>query len=750
MSVASPVAAVLRVVWPALPFVVAVGACENEAPLGTGGAGGVDSVSSSQSSASGIAASVGPGGGSLPAMFMVSGLVTDGQTPLEGATVKQGGGEPLFVTGPDGTFTIEMSLSIPGTPTLVAGKAGYRTAGVEITDLAEGPFTLALKAISAPDNALGYVFMPPGTGDPQKDNSTAVCGHCHSTLVAQFLTSAHARATRDPLVWDLYAGTSSAYTDAASCVSAGGEWRDGLLPGSGSTTSPRCYLGGGVLPDLNGCGKPGALSCDDPALPALQKPQQFGSCADCHAAGLDGQLGGRNLLEATGLSFDDGNHCDVCHKVRDIDLQKPPGTAGRLVFQRPNETQLSPSGPKPVQVMYGPFLDVPNEFMGGSEAPIFKESTFCAGCHEQTQASLLPGGTLDPRFVSGVPIHSTFGEWQASPWAMAGATCQHCHMPKIDGLYNSLDVTEPEKAGLVNGFVRPLERNRSHAFLGPLAGTPRLLDSALGFWLEAKPNATTIDVTVVLTNQGCGHALPTGEPMRSILLSVSAKACGTFLTSVNSPTLPDVAGFYAQGIVGQEITFGVQTASWADGAQIAKPGQVLRVVRDTGNWEDDPGFGYFGDPARTPPEKGIPARSFVGASKILSVAAGTIALESPLVTLPGDLVFLGETQQVFVDGGPSQALAGSAGKAFAKVLVDETGKRQSMQHRAFGLASDNRLLPFQPVNATFTFGLPAGCTSATVEAVTLYRPVPMQVGRERGVLARDFVVARRVEMVALP
>lgn len=727
--------------------------CGGDEPLGAGGAGGAGGQGAAVSSSSSSSV-VGPGagaGGSLPAVFPVTGVVTDGVLPVPGAIVMQGGGAPALVTGPDGSFLIELSTTIPGTPTVVAAKEGYRSAGLEMDAVPEGPIELVLREAALPDNAAGYKYGPPGVGDEVLDATTAVCGHCHTTLVAQFQQSAHAKATRDPLVQDLYAGTSGAHVDAASCVAAGGEWRTGRVPGTLLGASARCYLGGGVLPDLNGCGAKGALACDDPALPAAERPTSFGACADCHAAGLDGPAGGRDLLEATGIAFENGNHCDTCHKVRDIDLTKPPGTAGRLVLQRPSEKVSSEPLAKLRQVMFGPLPDVPNEFMGGSYQPKFSEATFCAGCHQQSQPALLPGATVDPsRFPEGLPVHSTFAEWSESPWSEAGAPCQHCHMPPNEGLWNTLDKTTPERADITFGFVRPPEQIRSHAFRGPLAGTPRLLDLSLGMWMTAKTSGNAVDVTVTLSNQGCGHALPTGEPMRALVLVISAEACGEVLVANAGPTVPDVGGAWAEGVIGQGVTMVGTKWSWPEGAAQASPGQVLRVVRETGAWMDYPGIGYFANAALSPVEKGIPIRVPVGEAKVVSAGNGEIVVDASMEANPGDRVFLGDALAAEMgDGSASVALAGVAGQAFARVLVDPAGKRFVPHYRAVDMASDNRLPPFTSVESAHSFVLPEGCPGGTVTATAVYRPVPVGMAKERGWEARDWVVAVRKEMVGL-
>src|SRR5262249_32732203 len=131
----------------AMPGLVAIAACSSESPAttaasssGSTGAGG-SLPDAGPSTAVAVAVSAGSGG-DLPAVFTVSGIVTDGTSPVEGAIVMQGGGKPAFTTGPDGAYSIDLTQAIPGTPVVVASKIGYRTAGVEFTSLPSGPVDL--------------------------------------------------------------------------------------------------------------------------------------------------------------------------------------------------------------------------------------------------------------------------------------------------------------------------------------------------------------------------------------------------------------------------------------------------------------------------------------------------------------------------------------------------------------------------------------------------------------------------------
>lgn len=702
---------------------------------GTGGAGGGPASSSST-------------GGALPASFVVRGVVTDGDAPVAGASVLQGGGAVQVVTGDDGTFEVTMTTDLPGQPTLVAGKIGYRAAGEEIFAVPDAPVELVLRAAEPPDNE-GYAWGDPGNGDPTHDVSTAFCGHCHTTFVATFQGSAHQNATKDPWVQDLYAGVASARDDAASCAEVDGERRPGHVPGTADARDERCYVGDGVLPDLNGCGGPGEAACDDPLLAASERPEAFGQCADCHAAGMDGPAGGRDLLDATGIGYEQGNHCDACHHVREVDLDAPPGTAGRLVLQRPRERVSDQPGSAIRQVMYGPLLDVPNGAMGGSFQPQFLEATLCAGCHEQRQDALVPGTSLDrERWPDGLPTHSTFTEWSEGPFAEAGAPCQACHMPPIPGMFNSVDVAVPETAGLASGFGRPAERNRSHAFLGALEGPQRMIDVALTMTLVASPSASPaeLDVEVAIANVGAGHAVPTGEPMRALLLVLEVDACGERAVATRGNAIADAGGSLARGVVGDDVG---PDGTWAEGAARAEPGMRIRVTRPSGEHLDYPGIGRFADPSLTAAEKGIPILVPVADVEVTGVAGDVLVTDPPIALAPGDVLWLGESPDLR-EGAPMRALAGLAGQDFARVTVDPAGRRHVPHHRAVDLASDHRIPPGDAVASSHGFAVPAGCGEAAVTATLVYRRAPLALARERGWDAVEHVVTTATRVVAIP
>jgi hypothetical protein len=675
--------------------------------------------------------------------FEVSGVVVDDEgTPLEGAFVMQGGrAEEAVQTDSEGVFSIVLQNSPETYAALVAAKMGYRAAGMEYFPPGEA-VTLRLRKVRAPDNE-DYIYQDPGDGvNVHKED----CTHCHGSFVSQFLTSKHAEAAKNVLLQDLYAGISQAFSSEESCESSGGVWAAGKVPGQPEAEVEKCYIGGGVLGDLNSqCGGEGQPRCDALDISEDERPSTFGGCADCHAPGIDGKAGGRDLHEAHGLAYEKGVHCDVCHKVRDVDLSKPPGVGQRLVMGRPGEPGRNIFVWDPVY--YGPLKDVPNIAMGGSYQPKFEESLFCAGCHEQEQEALLPGESVDHgRWPKGVPVHSTYSEWKAGPYNQSETPCQFCHMPAtVDPkVINPVDLARRNNQSITFGFERPPEDIRQHIFRGPLDGSPRLIDGAVYVSLRTSRVGSELEVTASVANSGCGHAVPTGEPMRALVMVVEASSdeCG-ILSAQDGMTIGDVGGALATGVVGESISVVGTRLTWGEGAARANPGDVVRGVRPTGSFDDYDGVGFFGNESLSAKEKGMEIRAPVGEARVASVGSGAIELDSAVGLLEGDEVFLGAPWPgAQVDGEDALHLAGKPGYTFSRVLVDSAGRRNVPHYRAVDMRSDNRIPPGGRGLTVHRFEVPSGCESGEVRAEILYRPVPLQMAATRGWSAKDYVIAR--------
>ena len=145
--------------------------------------------------------------------FQLTGTVVDDDgAPVPEAMVLFGGRpDTMVLTDVDGSFALWFTPTGLGEPAVVAAKEGYRSIGDQFFD-ADSVIELTLRRVSEVDN-IAYVYQDPGDG---QNVLLEDCTHCHTSFVVDFLTSAHAEATRNPWLHDLYAGVSAGH-DQASC-----------------------------------------------------------------------------------------------------------------------------------------------------------------------------------------------------------------------------------------------------------------------------------------------------------------------------------------------------------------------------------------------------------------------------------------------------------------------------------------------------------------------------------------------------
>jgi hypothetical protein len=632
-------------------------------------------------------------------------VTLDGE-PVEGATVSQGGSVARWTTGSDGTVTVTADTWVEGDLVIIASHPEARIQG---NFPADGALTIPLTRLVDVDNT-AFSFQDPGT--PERNDDTGKCAHCHLTINADWVETPHADAASGVPLHDLYAGAAAAFADATACADAGGQWWAGLGPGT-AAAADRCYLGDGVLPLLNtDCGE--TSSCDAVAA-------EVGDCADCHAPGIDGALGGRGLLEATGLAYDYGVHCDVCHKVESVDLTAPAGVCGRLRILRPTEESPSAGLGEWLPLTFGPYDDVINPRMGSVQRDHYKSADFCAGCHQHDQAVLVPGVSIDTdRWPDGVlPVHSTYDEWLEGPFADS-APCQSCHMPPDPDAGNSSDIDqmEPSALGVAGGWWRPPGEVRRHTWTGPRSDVADMLALAATLTVQAEAADGALTAAVTVRNIGPGHALPTGEPMRSMVLLVSATCDGETLSATGGAVVPDFGGYAAMKVAGEDWSV------WP-GAAV---GQRVQVVQRTGGYLDYTGPGRFGDGSFSPEQRGMAEEVLLGAATITAIDGDTVTFDTPLPA--GDVAYRLDGGGIPADGDPVAGLAGLPGFGFARVMVGADGARMVPHFAAVDIASDNRLPPQQAWTSQHTFA--ADCDEPTVTAALLYRSYPLDLAAQRG------------------
>ncbi|MFI5312035.1 MAG: hypothetical protein ACHQQ3_12420, partial [Gemmatimonadales bacterium] len=121
----------------------------------------------------------------------------------------------------------------------------------------------------------------------------------------------------------------------------------------------------------------------------------------------------------------------------------------------------------------------------------------CAGCHEF-------------RNGDGVPIITTYSEWEQSTAAKDGRTCQTCHM----GL---------TRANVVDPKVKRLAMSRVNLHEVPGGHSLEQLHKALAVSMRPSRDGNDLVLEIQIANKGAGHAVPTGMPGRRVTLAVNVR-----------------------------------------------------------------------------------------------------------------------------------------------------------------------------------------------------------------------------------
>jgi len=625
-------------------------------------------------------------------------VLLDGE-PAPDTTVLQGGADGRWTTDANGEVTITVDLTVIGDIEVMASRSDARIQGLIVHDSdyntgegdTAGPFVVSISRFDTSDNP-EYTFLDPGDV-PWEESNTTMCMHCHRTLHEEWTLSPHRTSASNAVVQDVYQGTAFAL-DAEDCAELG-EWASVQTPGA-TTQQDACVV------------------ADD-----ARSHAGFGGCADCHAPGIDGAIGGRDLLDATGFAYDDGVHCDVCHRVEAVDLSQAPWVAGALHLLRPTEVPNSSALGEWSPLTFGPWDDVPNPKMGAVQRSFYHEAELCGGCHQDVSAPA--AGPVDTtRWPDGrLPIHTTYGEWEEGPMSLS-SPCQTCHMPPNPEMTNAADLPADATSGIgvTGGWFRDPGSVRAHTFSGPRQPEGAMLELAATVSVALAEADGELVATVETKNVAAGHRIPTGEPMRALLLEVSATCDGAPLAAIGGDVLPAWAGAV------EARTSDEPWAAWTT----ASPGDRIAVTTDTGVAVDYDGYGPFGDGTFTADEKGLGGAELVGVVTITDVAAdGTLTTDPPLPA--GDHAYL---------LSDDQALAGTPGWAFARVTADAEGDVFVPHAFATDIVSDNRLAPQEAWVSSHRF--PTCASGAVVTATLVHRNYPWGEARLRGWTVTDQVM----------
>lgn len=501
----------------------------------------------------------------------ISGVVSDPEGPVEGATVRVQATDRSTVTLRGGNFTLNMEGMGDGPFDLTAWAPGYFCAGPVSAYPGSGNVEIELHAHTTRDNQ-EYEWLPsyphPETGENEG------CSGCHSgegtslpyTLpVEEWLLDAHSGSARNPQFLTMYLGTDT----------------------SGNQSPLTRYIS---HPDYGRIPLPPDLSKPyfGPGF-KLDFPDTAGNCASCHtpAAAVDLPYG-TDPTTVTGVASE-GVPCDFCHKIWDVTsnpetgmpFENMPGVVS-YIFRRPKEGS---------QFFAGPFDDVaPGE---DTYLPLMNESRFCAPCH----------------FGSfwGTVVYNSFGEWLESPYSdpVTGRTCQDCHMPRT----GATSFVRPDRGGL----TRDPEGIFSHQMPG--AASEELLGKAVTLAASARREGSGLVVDVTVTNDKTGHHVPTDSPLRHLILLVAAyDAQGESLPQTSGPVVPEWGG----------------TGDPSEGYYGGLPGKGFAKVLEE-LWTEVSPTGAYWNLTRVLSDTRIPALTSDESSYTFAAPPGTITVEVTLI-----------------------------------------------------------------------------------------------------------------------
>jgi hypothetical protein len=171
-------------------------------------------------------------------------------------------------------------------------------------------------------------------------------------------------------------------------------------------------------------------------------------CTRCHTplGTALGENGHRRNVHRSRLSME-GITCVACHRVE------------RPYYKASTRRHVIP-GKLVEGCMYGPFSDsvaAKEDAHATAGLASIRTSAFCGSCHDVTSPE-------------GIRLEEAYSEWQNSPAAADGITCQHCHMGPVQGVPFFEHQRPLGRAAQVPGVdpeqipLRPLS---DHTFSGP-------------------------------------------------------------------------------------------------------------------------------------------------------------------------------------------------------------------------------------------------------------------------------------------
>jgi hypothetical protein len=230
----------------------------------------------------------------------------------------------------------------------------------------------------------------------------------------------------------------------------------------------------------------------------------------------------------------DGVSCTLCHQISDsTDLGTTAGFSGHYSI----DTYANPVD----RLIYGPYTNVFAEPMRNNVSysinysPHINESKLCATCHNLYTPYVDEAGNVISTPETEFAEQMSYSEWLASDYTNT-RSCQDCHMPRTNGVVMAsrpmwLNTLRDDFAThkLIGGNVLLLDilQNNQAELDANVADIPQsmletkdMLRSAAGIELAENSLAGGTLAFTLRVNSYTGHKLPTGIPLRRIILHV--------------------------------------------------------------------------------------------------------------------------------------------------------------------------------------------------------------------------------------
>jgi len=416
----------------------------------------------------------------------IFGYVRNEEGPIQDAVVRIQATELFSITNELGYFQIT-DQDYDHTVIVTAWSEGHYIGWVE-TAPASFPVVINLSKYSTADN-LNYNWSPDEGG-----LGSLGCAECHPAY-DEWLGDAHSQSAVNERFLTMYAGT-----DVLGNQSPETEY--GFNRDYGSYQ---------LRPDKN-------LPYYGPGY-KLDFPESAGNCSACHVpaqAAYPGKEYTSDPNQAEGIE-EEGIFCNFCHKIGEVkldpqtDLPQPnmPGVLSIQLYRPPDNGE---------ELFLGNFDDVIGP---DSYSSIYEQSAYCAPCHSAT--------------FWDETVYNSYGEWVESAYndPKDGQTCQECHMPAVDYKY----FVYPDQGGV----QRDPQKISNHNMTGYMEDT--LMENAVTLSADVEIVENQLGLTVSVVNDQTGHAVPTGHPLRQVILLVETRDnTDQILDLVEGSTIPFYGG----------------------------------------------------------------------------------------------------------------------------------------------------------------------------------------------------------------